>query len=31
MCAGPQTLEELLAATTAEIRLDELSFDGSRR
>ncbi|ANZ39208.1 hypothetical protein BBK82_27195 [Lentzea guizhouensis] len=30
VCAGPQTLEELLAATSAEIRLDELSFDASR-
>ena len=30
VCAGPQTLEELLAASTTEIRLDELSFDGAR-
>ncbi|GAB2868358.1 LuxR family transcriptional regulator [Lentzea nigeriaca] len=29
-CTGPQTLEELLAASTSEIRLDELSFDGVR-
>lgn len=27
---GPQTLEELLAASTSEIRLDELSCDGVR-
>ncbi len=31
VCTGPQTLEELLAATTTEIRLDELSFGASRR
>ncbi|WP_439660122.1 BREX system ATP-binding domain-containing protein [Lentzea sp. HUAS TT2] len=30
VCAGPQTLEELLAASTSEIRLDELSFADSR-
>ncbi|MET9629987.1 BREX system ATP-binding domain-containing protein [Lentzea sp. NPDC006480] len=30
VCTGPQTLEELLAASTSEIRLDELSFDGVR-
>jgi DNA-binding CsgD family transcriptional regulator len=30
VCTGPQTLEELLAASTTEIRLDELSFDASR-
>ncbi|MGW4212573.1 BREX system ATP-binding domain-containing protein [Lentzea sp. NPDC004789] len=30
VCAGPQTLEELLAASTGEIRLDELSGDGVR-
>ncbi|WP_112262955.1 BREX system ATP-binding domain-containing protein [Lentzea terrae] len=30
VCTGPQTLEELLAASTGEIRLDELSFDGVR-
>ncbi|MEV6243437.1 BREX system ATP-binding domain-containing protein [Lentzea sp. NPDC051838] len=30
VCTGPQTLEELLAASTAEIRLDELQLDGVR-
>ncbi|MFI6100020.1 BREX system ATP-binding domain-containing protein [Lentzea sp. NPDC051213] len=30
VCAGPQTLEELLAASACEIRLDELSFVASR-
>jgi len=30
VCTGPQTLEELLAASTGEIRLDELSGDGVR-
>lgn len=30
VCAGPQTLEELLAATASEIRLDELSFGACR-
>ncbi|MET8761546.1 BREX system ATP-binding domain-containing protein [Lentzea sp. NPDC004782] len=30
VCTGPQTLEELLAASTGEIRLDELSEDGVR-
>ncbi|GLY50950.1 LuxR family transcriptional regulator [Lentzea sp. NBRC 102530] len=29
-CAGPQTLEELLAAATSEIRLDELSPAATR-